>query len=64
MLKTFGKRQARFNALAKLVNNMDLPKRLILMNAFVMLNFIISPLFGCFIVVHLTTKITTYMSTV
>ena len=58
------KTSRKSNALVRLVNYKDLPKRRIFMNAFLMLNLIIALLFGCFTIVHLTAKLTGYMSAV
>ena len=56
------KANKKLNALARLVNYMDLPKRHILMNSFFNAQLNIALLFECFTVVHLTTKLTGYMS--
>ena len=56
------KANKKLNALARLVNYMDLPKRHILMNSFFNAQLNIVLLFECFTVVHLTTKLTGYMS--
>lgn len=52
------------DALKGLRNYTDLPKRSILMNAFLMLSLIIALIFGCFTVTQLTAKLTGYMSAV
>ena len=58
------KASRKLNALVRLVNNMELPKRHILVNAFLMHSLIIALQFGCFTVVHLTAKLAGYMSAV
>ena len=60
MLKTFVKKaRKKINALARLVNYIDLSKDLHLM-----LSLIISLLLECLADVHLTTKLTGYMNVV
>ena len=64
MLKTFVKKQAENNALARLVKYMDFAKRRILMNVIFNSQLTVALLFGCFTVAHLTTKLTGYKSAV
>ena len=60
------KANRKLNALVRISNYMELPKKPILMNAFsfVKFNFIIVLLFGCFIAVLETTKFIDYMNVV